>query len=429
MKSSLLSSVFVLFAFGLVANADLRPKYYGADHSEANFSFVGKILLEQRSEPSRSQVDTALRKQLRYMLGLMRSRAAQAAALYPQWDFKVLEINKTSSAAYLVQYELTSKGVFANGVRKYTFTLPLNPSKIFSQAEGKCMVEEAGESNFWYHWEPLLAGCPLIEDQDYYNLTVPVKPIPNTTQTYPEYQKLVDANNSINMTFFFGFEKYDYPKWIPEGTDDWGIVGYNRERDFLRSLGFKERPWSLHEIEEIYVARDGFVPYVSEFYLEGRQANVRIRLVLCDTGLDHHSRAFHTFLKESLEKESVVVYNGHSGIGKNLNLASIEKMRGISFKFNPKYQIYFLGSCVPYAYYTDMFFQRKRSASDPLGTLNLDILSYAKESIFGNSEDQMLTQAIALWAKKGKKTSYQEIINQSPNYFIGVSGDEDNPRR
>ena len=179
----------------------------------------------------------------------------------------------------------------------------------------------------------------------------------------------------------------------------------------------------------LYKAKDKFVPYITEFNFAGKVANHRIRLILLDSGFYHNSTAFHQLLQESLAKESVVFYNGHSGIGHNLDLMAIEKLRSLKFILNPKYQILFLGSCVPYSYYTDMFFSRKKTAADPAGTANLDILSYGKESIFGNIEDQALTKALTRYAASGEKLSYQVIIRSSPNYFFGVNGDEDNPKK
>ncbi|MEQ1723601.1 MAG: hypothetical protein ABL930_10525 [Pseudobdellovibrio sp.] len=425
----LLSLLLFLLTFqnanAALNNSDLE--YFGADHTEAEFSIVGQLRIEVPGEPTKNQLDVVIRAQMRYMLGLMRSREKTAAAIYPKWSFTTLETTKTSEGKWTAKYLLKSKGVFANGVTQYTFTIPHRPLEIFKKSEGKCMEKESEDSNFWYHWEPLKEGCPLQEGLDYFNYTATLTPLANTTETYPEYEKLVDNNKTINATMFFGFENYDFPRWNPEGGQDWGIIGYNKQRDFLKSIGFTETVWTVEQVEKIYKAKDGFVPYVIEMTLNGENANLRYRLVLADTGYSHNSTAFHAFLKESLLNDSLVIYNGHSGIGQNLDLASIEKLRGVKLNFNPNYQIIFLGSCVPYSYYTEMFFNKKKTASDPKGSLKLDILSYGKESIFANEEDHALTRAIVKWAQRGKKDSYQDIIRASPNYFFGINGDEDNP--
>jgi hypothetical protein len=420
----------LLFLFGFQkANAGVDKslfEYYGTDHSEAEFSIVGHLRIHLKDQPNNDQLDRVVRAQMRYMLGLMRSREKTAAAIYPKWSFKTIETTNISEGIWSVKYLLKSKGVFSLGTKEYTFTIPYRPLEIFEKSQGLCMTHEAEEANFWYHWEPLKEGCPLVEGVDYYNSTTTITPISNTTETYPEYAKLVDNNKTIKATMFFGFENYDFPNWTPEGGDDWGIIGYNRQREFLKLLGFTETVVSQSEVEKIYKSQDHFVPYVIDMTLNANNANIRYRLVLSDTGYAHNSAAFHALLKYALAHESLIFYNGHSGIGKNLDLASIEKKRGIKLIFNPNYQIIFLGSCVPYAYFTEMFFNKKKTPSDPKGTLNLDVLTFGKESIFANEEDAALTRAIVKWAQIGEKMSYQDIVRASPNYFFGINGDEDN---
>jgi hypothetical protein len=409
---------------------DGNQEYFGADHNEASMTIPGVLIVNQAPQPTAAYIDGQVRSQMRYMLGLMRSREHQAAALYPKWTYKVSEIKKTSAASYTVKYDLQAKGIFARGINRYTFTIPLNPYSVFAASQKKCMVEKNVEDSFyWYHWEPLIAGCPLKENVDYYNATVNLTPILNTQRTFPEYQKLVDSNNTIKVTMFFGLEKYDYMNWTPQG-DDWGIKGYNKQRETLKAMGFAESIWNRDQVLRIYSPKSASanIPYVIEMNLKGAHSNIRIRLVLSDTGYAHNSAAFHAFLKEALANESVVIYDGHSGIGKNMDLAGIEKLRNIKLTLNPKYQILFFGSCVPYAYYTDMYFARKKSPTDPNGTLNLDIFTYGQESVFANDQDRSLTQALVRWAQQNYRTSYQEIIGSGSNYYFGINGDEDNPK-
>ncbi len=418
-------------------------EYFGSDNEEAQIEIAGYVVLNvvpnqatsQTTTPTRAQIDPVIALQMRYMLGVMRSRATQAAALYPKWSYTVTEIKALApegyTQSYLVKYNLKTKGLFALNMKQYTFTLPINPKKIFSQAKGKCSVKPAEEASFWYHWEPLTRGCPLKENVEYFTYNSKLKTLKNTVESYPEYDKLPDLFKLIKMTMLFGFENYGQQQWTLDGND-WGIKGFNQQRKFLKNLGYSETIWSRKQIDALYrlkaKSKDRFIPYISEFTFVGAIASIRIRLVLADSGFNHNSTAFHLILKESLAKESVIVYNGHAGLGKNLDLSSIEKLRNFKFSFNPNYQILFLGSCIPYSYYTEMFFSRKTTAADPQGSLNLDILSYGKEAIFSNVEDQVLTKALTKYARSGEKQSYQTIIKSSPNYFFGVNGDEDNAK-
>lgn len=428
----MIAFILILLTFH---NANANPlsekasllEYYGHDHSEAHVNLSGYVIIEQATAPLKSHIDPVIAIQMRYMLGLMRSRSLHAAALYPKWSSTITEITKLPGAnGFLVKYNLKTKGIFSNGKVQYSFTLPINPKKLFAVSQGKCSVKPSEESNFWYHWEPTLTNCPLRETVDYFITHSNLTPIKNTEKSYPEYSRLVDASKVIKVTMFFGFEKYGYQNWTPSGTD-WGIRGFNQAREFLKNSGFSEAILTAQQVASLYKAKDRFIPYISEFTFKGSTATIRIRLILCDTGINHNSTAFHFLLKDSLQQESVIVYNGHSGIGHNLDLSHIEKLRGIKFVMSPKYQIVFLGSCIPYSYYTEIFFNRKKNQSDPTGSRHLDILSYGKEALFGNKEDQAFIKALTTYAVSGEKQSYQQIINSSPNYFFGVNGDEDNP--
>src|SRR6185295_4508102 len=125
------------------------------------------------------------------------------------------------------------------------------------------------------------------------------------------------------------------------------------------------------------------------------------------------------------------------GLGGNLDLGAMREASHNSFQFNfPKnrYQIYFFNSCTSYAYYTDMFFDRKRvkNSADLKGSKYLDILATGLETAFDGSEktDMALIDAIHQWAKTGQETSYQTLaVRMEADNLFGINGDEDNPTR
>lgn len=433
----MIQMLFCLLASALLSGhsafAEVPLDYFGADHNEADIELNLKVQLSSAQTPNSNQIDGAVRAQLRYMLGLMRSRTSQAAALYPKWRTTVGEKKRISAGLYEVSYTVNSKGLFARGLTEYIFTLPLRPERLAAASQGRCTPAGVPEANYWYHWEPLKPGCPLRENIDYVNIRSPITPRVNTHETYPEYGRLLDAQKVLKVTILFGFEKYGFDQWTPNPTvHDWGITAFNQKREFLKSLGFSDKVWERAQIESIYNPRqsNAKIPYVVQMELTGQnQSLMRVRLVLADSGLYHNSEAFHTFLKDSLANESVVIYSGHSGLGKNLDLAAIESLRRFRLTFNPQYQILFLGSCIPYSYYTENLFARKRTPQDPQGTKNLDIFSYGQEAIFGSTEDTHVLRAMARWLQNRQKTSFQDIIRASPRYYFGISGDEDNPTR
>jgi hypothetical protein len=86
-----------------------------------------------------------------------------------------------------------------------------------------------------------------------------------------------------------------------------------------------------------------------------------------------------------------------------------------------------LGSCAPYTYFSDFFFQKKISATDPKGTKNLDLITFADESFFGHHYEDRLTNALMSYAEKNIKQTFQVIIGTDTKYHFGINGDEDNP--
>ena len=105
-----------------------------------------------------------------------------------------------------------------------------------------------------------------------------------------------------------------------------------------------------------------------------------------DTDLDRSKKVtFAKFLKRAIEESDVVIYEGHSGLGVNLDLETVERQLLLSrdskiserIEFQrQKRQIFFFDSCSSYSYYLGMFEGRK----DP-GTLA--VMSNGLESLFG----------------------------------------------
>ena len=135
---------------------------------------------------------------------------------------------------------------------------------------------------------------------------------------------------------------------------------------------------------------------------------------------------FQKLYKKALEEGSVVIYDGHSGLGEYLNIDKIEKKNNFKINFpTQKYQIYFFNSCSSYPYYNATYFDRK------LGTKNLDIITNGLATLFIAIEPSTmpLLKAIDQYMQTGIKTSYQSIISKSDSEnLIGINGDEDNAR-
>ena len=426
---SLMLSTTIAFALPM----DSMKEFFGARSQEAKFSFEAQFFMPlSKGTPTDKLVKSEFKPYIKYMLGQMRRTAGNAAAIYPKYEIKLNKFEKANDSFNRVYIQLTGKGVFSPNLKEYTFLIPFYVGDIHKKANELCNAEEpVDDSIFWYHWAPLKEGCPLVAQVDYAAITAPIIYLPSTAKTFPEYDRLFrqGPQGGLRMTIFFGLEKYEETNWNPVTNEkDWGAISYRQQKEALTKLGFTSVIQAEADVRKVYNPDKGQpIPYIETFTKQTAHGPMTIRLFLGNTGVAHDSKAFHLYLKDALMNDSVVVYNGHSGIGKNLDLSRIESLRGIKLPLNPEYQIFFLGSCVPYAYYTDMFFQKKSTSKDPAGTKNLDILAYGNESVFANSDDIRLTQALLNYMEKDQRTSYQDIITADALYFLSVNGDEDNP--
>jgi hypothetical protein len=428
MKTLLICSFFL--SLNLMALPKDSTEYFGAKNQEAQFTFETQIFMPtSKGTPTNDLVKAEFKLYSKYMLGQMRRTPNNAAAVYPKFSINVNKVEKVSASFNRVYVQFTGKGVFSPGQTNYTFLIPNYTADIYKKSQGLCMeATNVDAGNFWYHWDPKKAGCPLVSGADYSEVIAPLNYIASTTRTYPEYEKLV-RNGGLRMTIFFGLENYDEQDWNPNtNTKDWGGIGFRQQRTNLLNLGFQSYTWSEAEVRKWYNPEAGKpIPYLETMTKNTPRGPMTVRLFLGNTGLEHDARGFHAFLKDAIWNDASVIYNGHSGIGKNLDIPRIADTRGYKLPISNDYQVFFLGSCVPYSYYTEMLFKKKSSSTDLTGTKGLDIIAYGNESIFGNSDDIRLTIALMNYMDSGFRTSYQDIIGSQDSYFLGVSGDEDNP--
>ena len=235
-------------------------------------------------------------------------------------------------------------------------------------------------------------------------------------------------NKQLKATIFVGPNLHNITDWDPAKNKDEGATDFAGYKKLFLDAGFRARILTVDQVNSIIpMAKGVAAPYVMEFVKIANSKLLRYRLIFCETAFySNNSVNFHFLLADALKNEGLVIYAGHSGIGRNLNLKMIESERKIKINLSTRYQIMFFGSCLPYAYYMDMFFSRKASPQDVNGTKNLEILGYAKEGHFGNKDSYRLIGALNSFAENGVKTSYQKIVSGNPVDFYGVIGDEDN---
>lgn len=410
------------------ANIDDSPSYFGREANEGEFNFESYIFITKtKGKPTEPEIYENVKEAIRYTLGAMH----EEASIYGGFKVKTLKIETAKPNIYKVSYRLYGKGVFNNYKSNYTLIVPVVPYLLQTLAKNKChdLTEDVDDGNFWYAWQPNKEGCPLIAGVHYNEIYVELSIVGQTRMSYPEYDRLL-MNKQLKATIFFGAD-HNNKNWNPlvENHRDPGAGSYKEYREYLvNKLGYVARKMSSKEIELYYNPKNkSKIPFAEEITKKTTRGVIRYRLFYLETQyIEERSEAFHFILKNTLKDEAVIFYEGHSGIGRNLNLSRIEHRHDFKFNFNPNYQIMLLGSCLPYAYYVDMLFNRKSTATDRQGTKNLDIFAYGIEAEFGSTEHFNMILALDKFMTTGQQTSYQEIITEHPNFYFGVIGDEDN---
>mgnify|MGYP000729942127 CR=1 FL=1 len=434
---------FIFLAFvclNLTAKTDDRFQkfYYGKESYEAALAFQAKVQFQSDSKPSDTVIKDKIEKQLLHLFGPMSQTEALGA---PKTNHRISEISsvvllkdRTYSASYT--YEGT---VVVHDKAKdfYDLILPVNPDLIYEQAKvgdkAPCTDEHySGEGDFWYFWHPSRKGCLLKKGEHFEVIRAPILAIPNTKVSYPEYSRLVQNREvpTIEMAAILGMDDSNHNP-NPMTSDDINAQTYRSIREHLLKKGYQvSSPWS-HGRFEIFVGhRVNRAHYAEEFVKQEKKARIVVRVFFGPTGVGEPTDGFYWLYKHTLENASVMVYDGHSGLGAHLDLTGMEQSQ--KFTIRPsltQYQIYYFNSCTSYSYYNSQYFSRKHSLTDPKGTKNLDILTNGLGTGFEVlAEGNMaLVDAIQNWAADKGTESYQSLaLKIDSNNLFGINGDEDN---
>lgn len=419
-----------------------RKLYVGSNSTETTMNFSYQVEIQSNGVPSKEDINGKIEYQVVHLFGPMGESNVKAV---PKGDHKITNVGQPRLIArntYAVPYTYTGTVVVQNNAtgNSYNVTLPRNPDLIYRQAmvlnRKPCTDHHYdSEGDFWYFWNPSKPGCRLRQGVHYDVIKASMKRIANTNVSYPEYERLVQTKGvpTIVVSMMMGMD--DPEKGAdPMRSSDINAQNYRGIRQTLIQMGFQEgRAYSEAEFEKLVGHDVKRAHHLQEFVKEDKKARILIRLSFGPTGMGEDSDGFHWLYKDALANSSVMIYDGHSGLGAHLDLAAIEEEEG--FKLQPsknQYQIYFFNSCSSYTYYNTMYFGRKKTAQDPKGTKNLDIMTNGLATYFSvmGETNMAVVKAIDAWASDKGATSYQNLARQidSGNLF-GINGDEDNSSR
>lgn len=245
-------------------------------------------------------------------------------------------------------------------------TLPYDIDQFYDK---KCTDPHySSPTDFWYFYDPFFGGCDHLRTAPLAKpVLITLKPIPQPEPQISASFKALRADNG-NGDLFEIATINGFAENALKAKDD-GRKNYEAINGWFRLQGFKEK----------YLASFANRPVI-EFTKtltskEGRTIQVRVIRLLAETGIGSKNVTFAKFLRHALENSDVVIYSGHSGLGGNLDIPSLEMKSG-EIQFHPKKrQLFFFDSCSSYSYDLGPFENKKTKGK-------IDILTYALPSLF-----------------------------------------------
>jgi len=277
--------------------------------------------------------------------------------------------------------------------------------------DGRCGDNEYGQSTFWHDWNPLAEGC-VVDDVDVIRASATVGPHALETHgKYPEYDQMW-ADDRLDVVAIFGIISSNTP-------GDWG---WRELADFQANAEGKvggaavENPTSRSILADRTVTGKVMVGGVL------RDVKVDILLVneLASAGPDFDAR-YGTLS----EKADLVLYNGHAGLGKNVNALARKGQVTAG-----KYQLLLLNGCQTFAYIdsalNDRRIEANGAANDPRGTRFLDVIGNALPGYASNLASMSNTVFDAAVTPDRPKT-YDDLMATMPaSHIVVVFGEDDN---
>lgn len=303
---------------------------------------------------------------------------------------------------------LVHKKVAQDWLNRGQIELPM-PYQVASIYNEKCTDEHYSSlGDYWYFYDPFRRGCEYLLSEPYHRMVSITVRTPNVQKR--EYRPDLGAlrgdngNGSLmKIAVIHGFNESDRAK------SDEGRIGFNRLNADLKKGGFSEE-----------IVRKTFTSPLHIFRKKVGAIDVEIHHLLATTDSDARTNRFAQFFKESIETADVLMYLGHSGLGANLDIESLESRVG-EFQFQPnKKQILFFDSCASYSYYLELFKNQKRRSK-------IDVVTNGLSSYFEASEAILRKFLNALVFAKNEAT-WLEILTamESPlkgdSYLINVGG-------
>ncbi len=385
------------------------------DGTPLEFKFDAEVVAAKDTLPKNAVV-----AQLEYMQGVLTT-AARANAQFRFVDVTNVRERAADATTKRISYSASVAVIFPAGQRiprRYDLAVPLDVTKLdaFNQKyDGRCGTNAYGRETFWHDFNPRAQGCRLEADVMKMRATVAPHPL-GTTSKFPEYDKIW-ADGSLDIVTVYGA--------ISNTTDE--DTGARDREAFLGKVKGALTGGTRTDV----APRGGILKQsvvTGKIAISGVERTVRLVAYFVEEAKSAGAD-FERSYGEETEKADLVVYSGHSGLGKNIQaLASATRAR------RGKYQIAFFNGCQTFGYLGPTMHETRRTlngaATDPHGTKFLDVIvttlpAYAERT----PTEQLLFDAVV-----ARRKGYNELLRdfsgeQWTSHLTGVFGEDDNTFR
>lgn len=324
-------------------------------------------------------------------------------------DGDIIRIKYSNSGKMILHKKAAKKIIAAS---ELIVPMPTNPYAIYDE---KCTDEHYNSfGDYWYFYDPYKKSCNYL-------LKAPLATEVHIAIKSVEYKKLqtmmqlpqVRGNNGngdlLSIYVIHGYES------DPKDKADSGRMNFEEFNGYLRENNFAE--------DKVKSARNSsLLVFTKDITLDnGKTINVEIKHMLVETAMESRSKVFAKFFKEAIENADLIVYGGHSGLGGNLDIPSLEEKAG-AFNFNAKKkQIFFFDSCASYSYYLEHFAVEKTKAKIDVVTNGLSSYFHTSNAVLSAFMDRVLSEKSAdvEWSKT---LGEMENVLDGDTYLLSVGG-------
>jgi hypothetical protein len=288
---------------------------------------------------------------------------------------------------------------------------------FFDKYKDKCIATgdpDTDWSNAWYEFKPGRDACKLDEADVVRPKANVEKAQDNTTDTYPEYDRIWQ-DKKFQAVVVFGRDKAD-----STSDSDLGAGEFKKYVDALKAQpGLSDVKAKEEDFEDN--GKTNKQATIDAKLAGDRTAHVVVFL-LAKPSLS--GDAFVQRYDPETEEADFIAFAGHAGLGGN-----IQKLQSLGKHKAGQYQLFVYDGCDTFAYIDRSLFDKKRTANgaeDPNGTRDMDIILNALPAPWTTGDPSVLKLTRSL-LDDAKPTSFEKALELFPKSGAPVVvGDEDN---